>query len=84
MALAPGVGNFIPEIASYKRFADSIGFIVTSENIDSKSDGEAAHRYYYILATINYLKKRGKLGTQPVWIGGASGGAKWAMHLNAK
>lgn len=81
VAEQPDVGNFIPGMSAYQRFADELGFIITAQNIDPKFDDEAFGRYYYILASLDYLKKQGVIGDQPVWIGGASGGAKWAMHL---
>jgi predicted esterase len=83
VALQPGTGNFIPGMSAYQRFADELGFLITAQDIDLKADEEAFGRYYYLLATIDCLKREGLLGSEPVVIGGVSGGAKWAMHLGA-
>jgi predicted esterase len=68
-------------MSAYQRFADELGFVIVAQSVDPATDDEAYGRHYYILATLDLLRKRGILRNDPVMIGGASGGAKWAMHL---
>lgn len=79
---AAGRGRGNRAIGAYQRFADEIGFVVAAVDLPGAQDITEA-RYYYILHIVEGLRRAGTLGTQPVWIGGLSGGAKWAMHLGA-
>jgi predicted esterase len=81
-AMSPDAGNGISTIPPYSPFADKLRFAVAALDIPAEQDIEEA-RYYYMLHTIYFFKKKGILSGQPVWIGGFSGGAKWSLHLGA-
>lgn len=76
-AMNPGAGNGISAISPYIIFADKLHFAVAALEFPADQDIEEA-RYYYMLHTVSFFRKS---GGQPVWIGGFSGGAKWALHL---
>ncbi len=82
-AMSPGAGNAMGAIYSFRQFAEEIIFIVAASEVAADKDIEEA-RFYYILHAIDYLKKKSILTNETsIWIGGISGGAKWALHLGA-
>jgi predicted esterase len=81
-AMCPGTGDGISTIPAYMRFADELHFAIAAFNFPPEQDIEEA-RFYYILHTIYVFRKSGVLRSQPVWVGGFSGGAKWSLHLGA-
>lgn len=82
-AMEPGEGNGISAIAVYTCFADSLGFLVAAPGIENPSQDNEIARYYYILHIIALLDENKIINTSQVYIGGFSGGAKWALHIGA-
>lgn len=82
IANRPNKGNGLDAVLDYRGPADKVGFICASPGLPSSRDNEDA-RYFYILHAIEYLSDRKVTRGQPVWIGGHSGGGKWAMHLGS-
>ena len=82
IAMQTGAGGGISAISNYSKFADKLGFIVAAPELPGKADIEES-RYYYILHIIDYLNKQRVIRRTQIWIGGFSGGAKWALHLGA-
>jgi predicted esterase len=82
-AMEPGEGNGISAIAGYTCFADSLGFLVAAPGIDNPGQDNEISRYYYILHIIALLDNNRIINTSQVYIGGFSGGAKWALHIGA-
>jgi predicted esterase len=81
-AMSPGAGSGISGVNTFIRFAEKLGFIIAAVQIPEAQDVEEA-RYYYMLHAIDFFRKQGILLHQPAWIGGVSGGAKWALQLGA-
>lgn len=82
-AMQPGEGEGISAIYSYICFADSLGFILAAPEIDSPKDDNEISRYYYVLHILSVLDDKKLINTSKVYIGGFSGGAKWALHIGA-
>jgi hypothetical protein len=80
LAMSPDQGNNSQAIYSYAGFADEEGFIIAAPELPAPGDTDEA-RYYYSLYAITLLNNQGFTQNQPVWIGGFSGGAKWALQL---
>jgi predicted esterase len=82
IAMAPGAGAGVRALFNYREFADNVGFLIAAPELPVEQDIEDA-RYYYALLAINKLNSSGYIRNQPVWIGGFSGGGKWALQLGA-
>jgi hypothetical protein len=82
IAMQPGEGNGISAIYGYIQMADQEGFIIAAPEITVNQDNEIS-RYYYVLSIIGLFKNEDFLRSSEIWIGGFSGGAKWALQIGA-